>query len=412
MMELAVLLFFVITLLVSGVMTGIFRTLHKVLGYSNRYVGGNPEGYTDIGIVPLLILKTGVGSLFGVVIASEISAFREPSTIITLSIVFGGGLACIHSAIVWFLASARRFNCGLVGAGIGLFIGGIIGGIIGGLGAQIFHSEIVAILLFILVLAGGIILGSVLGVKYEQSSSGRLAAEVAATMVLCGCVGGLVGLFGFNAEFGAAVIGMFFGAFLGEILGGVFVILLTMLAIFSLFVFIGLSHLLILARFKTILCGNCLCYTQPLKSRYNAGLRYCEHCHTEVELTREPGKVIFLFGQFSESQLQELRSSGKRNFIVLNPTFGETRQKPENGLFFRSAVDLNREECPVDASEVYIDTKTSEWRLLERFITYIVNYQPRHGLQSIKLFYWGEINDFGENLRNALRNNFGHLKQL
>lgn len=406
-------IFFVTALFISGVMTGLFRALHKVFGYSNRYVGRDSGGYTDIGIVPLLIMKTGIGSLIGGVIASEVLSSREQYTTLILGILIGVGLACIHSMIVCLLASARRFNCGLVGAGIGLLLGlllgAILGGITGAIGNKLFHSDALAILPILVSLIGGPIWGCVRGIKAGKSSSGRLAAEVVATMVLCGCIGGLIGL---SVEgIGAAIAFVLLGTFLGGILGGGIVILLAMAAIFSLLVFIGLSPLLILVRFKTIICGNCLRYTLPLKSRYDAGLRYCEHCHTKVEQTNEPGKVIFLFGQFSEFQLQELQSRDKRRFILLNPTFGDTRQKPENKLFFRSTVDLDREERPVDVSEVYIDTKTSDQRLVERFITYIVNYPPTGGIGSVQIFYHGEMTDLGDNLNNALRNNFVYLEK-
>lgn len=66
----------------------------------------------------------------------------------------------------------------------------------------------------------------------------------------------------------------------------------------------------------------------------------------------------------------------------------------------------------VDVSEVYIDTKTCESHRLERFVTYMVHSPPTHGLQSVQIFYWGELDDLGDNLKNALQNNFIRIEEI
>jgi hypothetical protein len=402
-------IFFVATLFISGVMPGVFQALHKVFGYSNSYVGEDSGGYIDIGSVPLFILKIGVGSLIGGMIVSEGLSSREQYSTLIVGILIGGGLACIHSMIVWFLASAHRFSYGLIGAGIGLLFGVIIGTI--GSDLFLFRREALATIFGIVSSAGGTIFGGVLGIRNGQFSSSRLAAEIAGTMILGRGIGGLMMIF-CEGEIGEVIFIVSSYALLGELLGGGVVIILIMVATLSRVIFIGSSFLLILIRFKIIICSTCLRYTQPLKSQCNAGIRYCENCHTEVEQTSEPGKVIFLFGQFSEFQGQNFQSGDKRRFIILNPTFGDTQQKPENGLFFRSTVDLDREERPVDVSEVYIDIKTSDQRLIERFITYIINYPPAGGIGSVQIFYRGKMTDLGDNLNNALRNNFVYLERV
>jgi general secretion pathway protein G len=151
-------------------------------------------------------------------------------------------------------------------------------------------------------------------------------------------------------------------------------------------VFILTSPLLILVRYKTILCNHCLRYTSPLDSTHRLGVRYCEHCQGDVEYTSDPGKVIFSFGNIS------LNPSG-RVFLLSNP-------------------DVEHQEQPVDVSEVYLDPKTCDRRLVERFITYILHYPPRHDRQSLQLFYTGKLEELGTNLKNVLQNNFEHIEKF
>jgi hypothetical protein len=177
-------------------------------------------------------------------------------------------------------------------------------------------------------------------------------------------------------------------------------------------VYRGVLGLFITGSLKTIMCNHCLRYTSPWKADYKSGRRYCEHCHAEVEQTTEPGKVIFTFGSFNEFQLQKLQPANHRVFLKENLTFGYVPLQTESNLFFQSRFDLNQHMYPVDVSEVYIDTATCEsWRL-ERFMTYIVNNPPQHGIRSVKIFYQGELESLGENLKNTLRNNFEHIEKI
>jgi hypothetical protein len=122
----------------------------------------------------------------------------------------------------------------------------------------------------------------------------------------------------------------------------------------------------------------------PLKSRYKTGIRYCEHCQQEVKQTKERGEVILTFEY-------PLKAEG-RQFILSNP-------------------DFEHQDHPIEVTKVYIDTHTSDRRLLERFLTYIVNYPPTRGLQSIQVFYTGNLDHLGTNLKNAFQNTFRHLEQ-
>ena len=106
---------------------------------------------------------------------------------------------------------------------------------------------------------------------------------------------------------------------------------------------------LIVSRFKIIICNHCLRYTDPLKSRYDDGKPYCEHCQQEVEFTPETGLVRLIFGNASPAKAEG------RVFEFVNP-------------------DFEQQDRPIDLSEVYIDTRTTDRRLLERFLTYIINH--------------------------------------
>lgn len=149
----------------------------------------------------------------------------------------------------------------------------------------------------------------------------------------------------------------------------------------------GVARFLIRARFTTILCQHCLQYTVPQKSFYEQGIRYCEHCHSPVESTKEAGVVIVTFGYASPPK------SGNRVFVLSDPTF-------------------EHQESPLDISEVYIDSEHADHRLLERFLTHIANYPPQHGLQSIQVFCKGGLNNLKSHVRNSLRNNFADIEDL
>ena len=142
---------------------------------------------------------------------------------------------------------------------------------------------------------------------------------------------------------------------------------------------------LALCRFRTTLCRHCFQYTSPLKSRYVNGQRYCEYCGQEVELTKDLGRLIFSFG------ICEERPAGKSIVALSNP-------------------DLETKERRVDVSAVYLHTKTCNKLLLERFLTYIVNYPPKHGVQSVQIFYQGSLDDLGDHLKNAFRNTFNQIQ--
>jgi len=48
----------------------------------------------------------------------------------------------------------------------------------------------------------------------------------------------------------------------------------------------------------------------------------------------------------------------------------------------------------------------------ERFIIYIINYPSRGGLQSVRIFHQGELDELGDNLKNTLQNNFEYIERI
>jgi hypothetical protein len=143
--------------------------------------------------------------------------------------------------------------------------------------------------------------------------------------------------------------------------------------------------LIILTRSETI-CAKCFRYSAPLNAKYETGTRRCEHCNWEIEKRQERGKVISVFGD------SLLRKEGRRDFVSFNP-------------------DFTKKEYPVDISEVHIDTKTANRRLLEIFITYIINHPPKYGLKSVRIFYKGDLDDLGR-LKNLILNNFKTVRGI
>lgn len=183
-----------------------------------------------------------------------------------------------------------------------------------------------------------------------------------------------------------SVLSVLSGAIEGGLTNGVTMLLLFMGGHLSRFTFRVLAPLFIIPRFAAIICNHCYRMTFPLKCRYELGRRSCEHCQQAVEDTKEVGNVIFTFGNISFSR-------GGRVFVLSNP-------------------DFEHKEHHVEVSEVYIDPPTTDKRLLERFITYIVNYPPEKGLQAVQICYQGELDALGDHLKNALQNTFTQIEKI
>ncbi len=232
------------------------------------------------------------------------------------------------------------------------------------------------------------IVSEIVGCFWVDERAVPIAAEIITGMVV-GAVnsGFFAGFISFSYRgTGELLPGVIIGTIVGVMTGGIILFIFLVTHIITEIFSSAMAPLLSLLRFKKVLCNNCLRYTHPLCSRYTRGKRYCEHCYEEVEWTKPLGNLIFTFGNF--------------------------HQRPKSRIFVLSNPDFERKNHAVDVSEVYIDTKTSDTFLLERFMTYIVNYPPLHGVQSVRIFYSGKLDDLGKNLKNALRNNFSHVAQI
>ena len=139
-------------------------------------------------------------------------------------------------------------------------------------------------------------------------------------------------------------------------------------------------------RSKTVICPQCLRCTHPFRSRYEGRQRYCEHCETRIISASAFKGVEIHFGDI-------LADLGREIHIIANPDF---EQKTE----------------PIDVSAVFLDTRTCDSRLVEKFITYIVNHPPERGVQSVKIIYQGDIEHLDAHLTNALRNTFAHIDPI
>jgi hypothetical protein len=253
-----------------------------------------------------------------------------------------------------------------------------VGWLLGGLGAG---------------LAGGIAGGYIGLIEYKVFSkipetqwpiyplwwASGLAGELACMFVLGGATPVFAGLgSGFIAGFGLVVLLCL------TFIGNHALALLTKVVIWGIDSL--LTPILIVQRFKRIVCNHCFRYSLPLRSQYAHGNRQCEHCRQPIEYAREPGKVVLAFGNISPPQ-------DGRVFVLSDP-------------------DLEHREAPLDMLEVYIDTSTSDRRLLERFLAFILGFPPINGAQSVQIFYQGQFEDLGQNLSNAIHNTFRVVRQL
>lgn len=154
---------------------------------------------------------------------------------------------------------------------------------------------------------------------------------------------------------------------------------------------------------RNILCNHCWCYTDPFQSQYQNGKRFCEHCQQEVEHTKMKGKVIFMFGTFSVN-------IDDKEYTITTPRF-EVLKLP-NRVVVLSNPGFKAPQHRIDVSEIYIDTKTCHSQHLERGITYICHYLPDKSVNTIQLFYRGNLDDLGEHLKNTLHNTFQHIEEI
>jgi hypothetical protein len=346
---------------VPGITLVLARLAHHVFGYANPIWFGRPtdrEFFVAVetstidpthglradlirilGIIPVSVMLTGMLSLYAGMVGMRIGL---PWAVYAGLAPFAIFLTCI--GVLWILRS--RDHVVLAGSIIGLLLGLLLG--VAGIGPP--EGEAVGLVNVLLIGING------------------------AGGLFCGILVGLM-----------AMGGLYSGLLIDRLM---FPVLVTPL---------------LLVRFRTIICANCLRYVHPLRSTYHGGIRMCEHCRATVERTRIAGTVIFVFGTMNVPP-------APRQFIRENPIFGVAPSETDQRLSFRSRWQLNQREEPIDVSQVYIDTATCDPYLLERFVTFIINFPPEQSLQSVQILYRGDLDELGSNLKNTLYNTFVHIK--
>lgn len=372
------------TILLPGIMIGCYRSCRHILGYSNEILFGYSEHSQYLmeihGILPLYLLTSGVFSVIGGLLAIARGGDVTP----VYGIISGGvfGVVVIHfvKGLHWLAYHDYQMLANVIAIGVGGITGGIAGGFLGTIAGII--ASICTIVAFFRPFENDDITGMIPGIGWI---AGGVAGGIAGVFVVSDLASGFA-----DKQYGEIMfsvsIGILVGVITGMLAGGLVAVMLFIEKMISNIVSSILTPLLISSRFVTMICSHCLRYTDRFQSRYEHGKRYCEYCNNEVERTRDPGKVIV--------------------------TFGDIPLQPEGRIFMFSNPDFEQKEQPIDVSEVYIDANTCNKLLIERFITYIVNSPPTYGLESVRIFYRGKLDDLGTNLRNVFQNTFSHIEKV
>jgi hypothetical protein len=411
---------FGLMLIVPGLLTGMYCAYQNIFGgsadlsisisshaFSNNQVSElNRISYQwllakipQLGILPDGILTGGLGSIMGGLLGLSLVYYGNvTSNAYIYGIIAGGLFGITYVGYERLFGSFRASKIPIYGH---VVVWGIIAFLVSGTANEVLEMfiEFVGGLLNILriqdlfihlylngiigVIAGGlagILSAGLYAVRYKENGKIRRSffgglIGISAGVLSIGFYSKVSTLHSLTVGFGGAII---WGA-IGIIFPYIAKILSSLLA----FVLIPLISLL---RFKIVICPGCLRYTYPMKSAYEHGKRFCEHCQKEVERTTTFQKLIFQFGTVS-------LKPNKDNLVLANP-----------------GVQLMN--FYVDVGEIQIDMQTYNPRKLEQFIIYITNYPPKHGLKSIRVFYHGNLDEIEPNLRNVLQNTFKHIKPM
>ena len=343
------------------------------------FIGSRQPIEQIYGIDVVALERTGVGLWGAFLYSSILTVFRSlpkahlsilPNANAILSLLasgaFGFVLFCILDNFLFSKGDLRR-NAIAVGLAIGIPIAGFGFLILTPLAAGI------------CVVVGGLAaLGAsvYIGEEYISfSSEGRMTIWV--TIWVVGAIAGaIVG----DSEKGT------WGGIIGSAVGIVAVAGLVSVAYGVTWtvsrIFCGfLTFLLTIIRFKKVICNNCYRYSFPLKSAYSSGERLCENCDKEMDYSRDPGRVIMVFGNYPVDETG-------RKFIFKNPDFAKM-------------------DYQIDVTDTYIDSKSADPLLIEQFVTHVRElFPPRYGVDSIRVYHRGSLATLGANIDNLIVNNF------
>jgi len=350
-------------ILLSSLLVSLFKSINNIFAKKT-------ESWIEFSYFPL---GMSFGSILGGILWLFLAhADKQIEENILYGLISGGAFYFIVVLLMLIFSIDEEDSGEFWGIAIGFISGGILGwneGEMGGL-----------IILGFLGLGFGA-LTDIAAIKSENIDIESPLALATTGPIACVIVGIIAYLFGL----GFLVI-LWLSCFISFSIIGHFVALIYKITYYiSELLSKLLIKLFIILTYREIICNHCYRYSEPLKSRYASRIRYCEHCGNEVEKTKDKGIVIYLFGNISVKK-------AKRKFVLINP-------------------DFNKIDGPKDVSLVYIDSKTADNTLIERFITHITaNHPPTNGLKSVQIICKGRLADLGVNLSQLLRNHFVNIK--
>lgn len=376
-----------IGILLFSVISGIATASHNVF---NSFKKETIEKLKSCGyIMGLMVFYAFVGGVVATILAHQGILNKE---YVNIGFLIGGVIGCIIGISLnrieqkstektrLFFEELRVRNANY--AHVAIFAIVIYGAIAGWITGEIFGVNNG----WIVGMGIGVITGAIFALTGKSEYSNGVIILIFMSIVIVGAIKVGITLVGVYGGIFVVIVGVY-----GGIFGGLLVIAIVesffgvLSAIFNIifssiskFLAPPITKLFALLTRPEIICGKCLCYSSPSKSRYENGIRYCGNldCNKVIEKTKEKGKVIVTFGDYN-------LSVGNRKFILNDP-------------------DFSNKNNPIDVSEVYIETKTAKELPLMQFITFIHNHPPKHGVESIKVFYNGRLNDLGANLRNLI----------
>ncbi len=336
------------TLWLPGIITSINEAVKHIFGHADDgFLGYSQQ--QGIGLFPALLFSTGMCSMtYGLLWSTLVSSQTGRPGTLFYGVLIGGMIGVLHLAIVKRVGQhgGGTTNDILSDWLLNSIAGGISGGISGLVGA----------------------FGISMSVLYPEGRGDVVIAH------------------GYSLAVFLGIAGIFVGGVVGILIAISMRMLLPLEQKIRRASVPLLSSLFGWLNYNTILCHSCFRLSHPLKSRYDTGRRYCEHCHTRIPRTAEPGILVITFGNV-------VCKRTRRVFLLSNPS-------------------MEQQERSIDVSHVYIDTVTCHIGLLEQFITYIVNYPPTQGLHTVQIFYTGTLDQLGKHLKNVLHNTFTHIERI
>ena len=342
---------------ILGIIMAVDRAFHAIDGRPHdRFLGYSEQD--GVGIVYTIILNCGFfGLLYGLGLSFAGSMNDIFVDLQSAGFIYGGLLGLLHLLSVLGINAFISGEDGLDNISGNLVLNGIVSGIF----------------CTVLGCVAGIMLGMndpALMLVKDEVERAKLAGQNAwGTAILLSGIGAVLGVL--IGAIGSMTMGFLLP--LAKMIHGPIVPFAT--------------AILGKIKYKPLLCHTCFQYSQPGRSPYQDGNRFCEYCHHQIPRTADtPGRLIVTFGKFEAKRKRRL-------YILADP-------------------DLKDHDVLIEVSAIGINTASCDPRLLKNFISYIVEYPPTAGLRSIGVLYKGNLDELGEELKQALRDNFGSVRSV